>query len=77
MSDDAKPDEKTPEYRSPTATLVNCLEEFGVSEPKKVLVIWTNEAGDLCWSESGPSHFCQNIGMLECVKARFMANFLE
>ena len=73
----SSPDEKTPEVRTPTETLVWCLEDFGDSEPKKVLVIWTNQAGDLCWSESGPSHFCENIGILECVKAKIMEKFLQ
>jgi hypothetical protein len=76
MSDGSMADEKTPELRSPTETLVRCMEDFGESEPKKVLVIWTNTDGDLCWSESGPSHFCENIGILTCVKSRIMQKFL-
>ena len=77
MSENKQPDEKTSEFRSPTETLVRCMEEFGVSETKKLLVIWTDEQGDLCWSESGPSLFCQNIGMLECVRAKIMEKFLR
>jgi hypothetical protein len=77
VSDESMADEKTPEFRSPTETLVHCLEDFGISEPKKLLVIWTDDGGDLCWSESGPSHFCENIGMLECVKAKVMEKFLK
>jgi hypothetical protein len=71
------PDQKTPEERSPTATLLSCLEDFGESEPAKAIVIYTNADGDLCWSVSGPYHFTQVIGMLECVKARVMGKFLE
>ena len=76
MPDDTQPDEKTSEYRNPTETLIHCMEEFGRAEPKKLLVIWTDEAGDLCWSESGPSHYCQNIGMLNCVLAKYMQKFM-
>jgi hypothetical protein len=71
------PDEKTNEERSPSNTLIHCLEDFGHDEPQKVIIIWTTVGGDICWSESGPSHFAQNIGMLECVKAQTMKNFLE
>ena len=58
-------DEQTPEVRSPTETLVKCLEEFGESEPTKAIVLWTNTDGDICWSVSGPYHYCQVIGILE------------
>lgn len=71
------PDEKTPEVRSPTETLVKCLEDFGISEPSKVIVVYTNEAGDLCWSVSGPYNYTHVIGMLECVKAKIMEKFLQ
>ena len=77
MADDSLPEEKTPEVRSPTQTLMACLEDFGASEATKCLVIYTNEAGDICWSSSGPYHFSEVIGMLECVKARVMRKFLE
>lgn len=72
-----QPDEKTPEVRSPTETLVWCLEDFGSSEPDRALVIWVNSNGDLCWSSSGPYAFTPIIGMLECVKAKIMEKFLQ
>lgn len=34
--------------RSSTDILMNALEEFGKSEAKSVMVIWTDEAGDVC-----------------------------
>jgi hypothetical protein len=34
--------------RTPTETLLSRLEDFGVSEPVSVLVIYTNQHGDLC-----------------------------
>lgn len=77
MGDDSAAEEKTPEQRTPTETLVHCLEDFGQSEPLKCIVIYTNESGDICWSSSGPYNFSQIIGMLECVKARVMKKFLE
>ena len=42
---DSIPDEKTPEMRSPTETLVACMEDFGESEPDRCLVIYTNADG--------------------------------
>ena len=71
------PDEKTPEDQSPTETLIHCLDDFGASEPTRVLVIYLNVAGDICWSSSGPYHFSAIIGMLECVKAVVLKRFLE
>jgi hypothetical protein len=74
MPEESKP--PAPEHRGPTETLVSCLEEFGESEPERVLVIWVNEAGDLCWSTNGPYKHTHIIGMLDCVKARVMQRFL-
>lgn len=73
----AHPDEKTPEIRTPTDTLMKCMEEFGDAEPQRVIVVWTNDAGDLCWSVSGPYNFTHIIGMLECAKAKVMEKFIE
>ena len=72
-----QPDEKTPELRSPTETLLHALEDFGASEPTRAMVLWVNEAGDLVWMVSGPSSFTHVIGMLECCKAKVMEKFLE
>jgi hypothetical protein len=74
---DSLPDEKTPEERSPTETLVWCLEDFGASEPERVLVIWVNESGELCWSSSGPYKYTHILGMLECVKLMVQDKFRE
>ena len=77
MKSNSDPDEKTPESRSPTETLVSCLEDFGKSEPTKAFVIYVNVDGDICWSSSGPFSYSQTLGMLECVKARVLTNFLK
>ncbi len=77
MPNESHPDEKTPEQRSPTETLVKCLEDFGDSEPQRVIVVYVNEAGDLCWSASGPYNFTHVVGMLECVKAKVLEKFLQ
>ena len=71
------PDEKTPEVRSASQTLMHCLEDFGESEPDRVIVVYTNAAGDLCWSVSGPYSYTRIVGMLECCKAKVMEKFLE
>ena len=67
----------TPELRTPTETLMACLEDFGQSEPERLLVIYTNVDGDVCWSSSGPYSYTQTIGLLECVKARVLKKFNE
>ena len=72
------PDEKKDlDNRTCTQTLVDCLEEFGKSEAKRVLVIYINEADEICWSTNGRYSFVQVLGMLECVRARVGAKFLE
>lgn len=43
------------------------MEEFSKSEPTNVMIVWTDEAGDLCWS-SNSNHLSVRIGMLECAK---------
>ena len=63
--------------RSPSETLMTCLEEFGKAEPTRVMVIWTDETGDLCWSTSSPRLLSQMIGILECAKAALTREFLE
>jgi hypothetical protein len=70
MADEVKP-------RTPTETLLACLTRFGEAEPTRVMVAWTDETGDLCWSFSGARSYMAMIGMLECVKASLMKDFLE
>ena len=70
MADDPKP-------RTPTETLMACLTRFGEAEPTRVMVMWTDEAGDLCWSLSGSRSYTAMIGMLECARAALMKEFLE
>lgn len=54
--------------RSPSETLMKCLEDFGDDEPKQVLVIYVTESGDLAWSCSADSTTAK-LGMLEMCKA--------
>lgn len=70
MAEDQKP-------RTPSETLIACLDKFGEAEPEAALVAWVDENGDLCWSFSGEHSFCRMIGMVECVKATLMRRFLE
>ena len=63
--------------RSPSETLMTCLEEFGKAEPTRGMGIWTDETGDLCWSTSSPRVLSQMIGMLECAKAALTREVLE
>ena len=70
MADEVQP-------RTPTETLLACLTRFGEAEPMRAIVVWTDETGDLCWSCSGVRSYTSLIGMLECVKAVLMAEFME
>lgn len=36
--------------RTPTETLVSVMEELGESEAKELIVVYTNQNGELCWS---------------------------
>ena len=51
------------------------MEDFGQSEPKECLVIYTNESGDLCWSCSSDS-MTTKLGLLEACK-QFIIKGLE
>jgi hypothetical protein len=53
--------------RTPTELVMKCLEEFGQCEAVNALVIWTDEAGDICWSATTDSQV-QKFGMIEFVK---------
>lgn len=53
--------------RSATDTLMSAMEDFGESEPKECMVIWTDEGGDICWSSTTDSQ-AMKLGMLEMVK---------
>ena len=64
------PDETPIEPRTVTETMVRCMEDFGVSEPKRVLVIWLNSDEDICWSTNSPWSYMEIVGLLECVKSR-------
>jgi len=77
MPDDMRPDEKTPEVRSPSDTLIWCMEDFGASEPERVFVVYVNKSGELCWSSSGPYSYTHIIGMLDCARNVIMQKFME
>jgi hypothetical protein len=53
--------------RTASEALIHVMEDFGESEPKDVLVIYTNQAGDLCWSSSTDSQTIK-FGLLEMCK---------
>ena len=58
--------------RSATETLVAVMEDFGEIEPKEVLVIYTNESGDICWSTTTDS-LVVKLGLLEACKQCIVA----
>jgi hypothetical protein len=54
---------------SPTEVLIKAMETFGEVEPDAVLIIWTDERGDLCFTHDGHLTNTQALGLLEAVKA--------
>ena len=38
--------------RTATETLMEAMNQFGDSEPKECLIIWTDENGDISWSST-------------------------
>ena len=56
------------ETRTPTETLIKCMEDFGEDEPENLMVIYTTKGGDLAWSSTTDS-ISMKIGMLEFAKA--------
>ncbi len=59
--------------RTPTETLMRCLEEFGECEAVNCMVIWTDVAGDIAWSSSTDSQVSR-FGMVEFVKQILIKN---
>ena len=52
--------------RTPTKVLLDCLEDFGRSEPLEVVVCWINEAGDLM--VTGNVKRVHAVGLLRCAE---------
>lgn len=69
------PNEEIELTRTPSETLISCLEDFGDDEPDNVLVIYTTKGGDICWSANGPYKYSVMIGMLICVKHLMLKKF--
>jgi hypothetical protein len=63
------------DQRTPSETVMGAMEAFGECEPKRVILIWVDEGGDLCWSRSAPMGHSEIVGMLECVKAVVLDGF--
>lgn len=53
--------------RTATETVMSALETFGEAEPTECMVIWTDEAGDICWSANTDSQVVR-LGMIEFVR---------
>ncbi len=52
---------------TPSQLLMECLERFGACEPICAIVIYTDEAGNICWNSTTTSR-SQQVGMLELTK---------
>jgi hypothetical protein len=62
--------------RTPTDTLMECLESFGEDEPVNVIVVYTTKNGDIAWHTSS-STFSQKLGLLEAAKFWVQENMRE
>lgn len=62
--------------QSATEVLVAALESFGESEPEAVMVLFTNEAGELRW-RSNIDSVCMRLGMLRYADAAMVKRGLE
>jgi len=47
---------------------MSAMDEFGAAEPKECLIIWADEAGDMCWACTTDSMYIK-LGMLEFMRA--------
>ena len=70
-------DKQSAGKRTPTETLVACMERFGECEPEQLLILYTDANGGLCWSTSNPMRHTQLIGMVECARAIFKKQMLD
>ena len=62
--------------RSGTETLISSLEDFGKSEPRDCIVIYTNDEGDLCWNCTSDS-FTVKIGLVEAARTAIKKRFTQ
>jgi hypothetical protein len=62
--------------KTPTATLMGVMEEFGKSEPIDVVVLWIDESGEFCWSQSTRSRSIL-LGLIEMVKQLTVHDMLK
>lgn len=62
--------------RTATETLLSCMEDFGESEPKECMVIYTNENGDMCFSSTTDSLVIK-LGLLELSKQYILKKIAE
>ena len=53
--------------RTPTATLMAALEDFGEDEPRECIVIYTTASGDMAWSCSSDA-VSVKLGLIEACK---------
>lgn len=58
-------EEKT---RTPTQTLVDCMESFGEDDPQDLLIVYTTKSGDFCMSCT-TDRLTTKLGLLEFAKA--------
>lgn len=60
-----------PPKKDPTAVMIDCMEQFGQCEPKRLLIIYQDEDDYLCWMSNALLD-TEKIGMLEVAKHRIL-----
>ncbi len=53
-------------WRTANETIIRAMEEFGISEPKGIVIIHTDESGELVIN--GNTGKCLALGMIETAK---------
>jgi hypothetical protein len=62
---------------SPSALLMRCLEDFGESEATLCCVIFRQEDGSVNWRANQDCNASEVIGLLTCVRATLMHDWIE
>lgn len=62
----AKTEQTESPYRTAQATIIRAMEEFAIAEPKGIVIIHTDEAGEVVIN--GNTGKCLALGMIETAK---------
>ena len=52
--------------KTPSEMVIECLDDFSASEPKDLIIVFSNDEGELIWATNLSE--TRAIGLLECAK---------